>query len=78
MFSRIFLTLFALLFATFMVVSNPLSAVAEEHDGAAAGAAGKRAMTVLQTRSRKLTILLNRMKPRVMKHLSINIFNADY
>ena len=38
MFSRIFLTLFALLFATFMVVSNPLGAVAEEHDNAAAEA----------------------------------------
>ncbi len=36
MFSRIFLTLFALLFATFMVVSNPLSAVADQHEDAAA------------------------------------------
>ena len=36
MFPRIFLTLFALLFATFMVVSNPLSAVAEKQDEAAA------------------------------------------
>ena len=36
MFSRIFLTLFALLFATFMVVSNPLSAVADHHEDAAA------------------------------------------
>ena len=32
MFGRIFLTLFALLFATFMVVSNPLSASAEKQD----------------------------------------------
>ena len=36
MFPRIFLTLFALLFATFMVVSNPISAVAEKQDEAAA------------------------------------------
>lgn len=36
MFSRIFFTLFALLFATFMVVSNPLSAVAENQEDAAA------------------------------------------
>ena len=36
MFGRIFLTLFALLFATFMVVSNPLSAVAEKQDDATA------------------------------------------
>lgn len=36
MFARIFLTLFALLFATFMVVSNPLSAVAENPDDEAA------------------------------------------
>jgi len=36
MFSRIFFTLFALLFATFMVVSNPLSAVAENQVDAAA------------------------------------------
>ena len=32
MFSRTFFTLFALLFATFMVVSNPLSAVAENQE----------------------------------------------
>jgi len=36
MFSRILFTLFALLFATFMVVSNPLNAVAEHHEDAAA------------------------------------------
>jgi hypothetical protein len=36
MFSRILLTLFALFFATFMIVSNPLSAVAAHHEDAAA------------------------------------------
>ena len=36
MFSRILLTLIALLFATFLIVSNPLSAVADYHEDAAA------------------------------------------
>jgi len=36
MFSRILLTLFALLFTTFMIVSNPLSVVAGHHEDAAA------------------------------------------
>lgn len=36
MFSRILLTLFALLFTTFMSVSNPLTTVAGHHEDAAA------------------------------------------
>jgi len=41
MFSRIFFTLFALLFATFMVVSNPLSAVAENQEDTTAAEPAK-------------------------------------